>query len=337
MKFLPHSNGVQKLNIKRKLKPMEVVKEVSIIVGVILLVGFVYQRVSNFIANETLKPRVDYARVNGSRFDYKLKGEGEYTVIFDGAVGTTLTQWDAITEELEELDLSTFVYNRSGYGYSDSSKEMTPKEQAEELKILLRKAAVPGPYILVGEEYGSLVLSYFAESAPEDIAGVVLIDPITKEMINNPSYKKSIFWDKFRRKIEYLGSGFGFTTLMDIIGLEVKMDEYRNKLGEEQLDEFDTLRTKSRYTKGVSNEMNALYKEQYNIKNNDLFKSVPVYILAKKDQEGIKSIGNEKLTKIKTISEESKYIAINNKDSIVDGIKYVTKEARDISRKNKKK
>lgn len=94
MKFLPYSNGVQKLNIKRKLKPIEVLKKVLVILGIILLIGFTYQRISNFIANERLKPRVDYARVNGNRYDYILKGEGECTVIFDGALGTTLTQWE---------------------------------------------------------------------------------------------------------------------------------------------------------------------------------------------------------------------------------------------------
>lgn len=336
MKFLPHSNGVQRLNIKRKLKPIEIVKEILLILGIILIVGFTYQRISNFIANEKLKPRVEYTRVDGNRFDYILKGEGEYTVIFDGALGTTLTQWDNITEQLEEKDIATFVYNRSGYGHSDGSKQLSPKEQAEQLKILLRKAAVPGPYIIVGEEYGSLVLSNFAKEYPEEIAGVVFIDPISEEYTKNKEFKRSLFMDKLRRKIEYLGSQVGITTLIDKLGMEVKLEKYRENLSEEQLEEFDTLRTKSDYTRAVYSELLNLYEANSNCQEAGMFRGKPFYALIKDGQESVEGLGEKEFTKIKKISNNKEYLSVNDSESIINAINTVIKEANDIARKNKK-
>ena len=55
-----------------------------------------------------------------------------------------LEEWNPIVDELKKNDnVRTFVYNRRGYGFSDSgSAGRTPEEQAKDLKILLRKAGV---------------------------------------------------------------------------------------------------------------------------------------------------------------------------------------------------
>ena len=50
--------------------------------------------------------------------EYNYGGSGDYTVVFDGAIGTTLYQWNDVCKKLNEMGVKTFVYNRSGYGYS---------------------------------------------------------------------------------------------------------------------------------------------------------------------------------------------------------------------------
>ena len=42
MKLLPHSNGFYKVNMKRELKPKDIVKNVVVSILVILLIGFIY-------------------------------------------------------------------------------------------------------------------------------------------------------------------------------------------------------------------------------------------------------------------------------------------------------
>lgn len=47
--------------------------------------------------------------------DFRLKGSGNYTVVFDGVLGGNLEVWDTIANEIEENDnVATFLYNRRG-------------------------------------------------------------------------------------------------------------------------------------------------------------------------------------------------------------------------------
>ena len=49
-----------------------------------------------------LKKRVNYTTVDDLRLDYRIEGEGSYTIIFDGDMGATLEEWTTIVEELKK-------------------------------------------------------------------------------------------------------------------------------------------------------------------------------------------------------------------------------------------
>ena len=257
MKFLPYSNGVRSVNMKRQRSPKDKFKMISGIIVVIIIIGVVTQNVVNFIDGERLKKRVNYTTVDDLRLDYRIEGEGSYTIIFDGDMGATLEEWTPIVEELKKNDnVRTFVYNRQGYGYSDGSSGRTPEEQARDLKILLRKAGLSGPYIIVGEGYGSLVLTSFAEQFKDSVAAAIMIDPINEKEVQTKEYQRSQIITKFRRNIERIGSKCGLTMLLDKLNLDVNLKDYESGLLESNLDEFLTLRTKSNYTNAVYHELN---------------------------------------------------------------------------------
>lgn len=338
MKLLPHSNGVYKVNMRRKLKPSEIVKYVLIFIMALILMGFIYQRIINFVAKETLKAKVDYTRVNDRRLDYILKGDGKRTIVFDGNLGANLNQWINITKELNNAndDVSTFVYNRRGYGYSDSGSKITPEEQAKDLKILLRKAGAPEPYILVGEEYGSLVLTSFAKLFPESVVGAVLINPIVEEEIKSEEYVKSNRIHKIRRKIEDIGSHIGLTSLLNDINLDISLEVFEDKIKESQLDEFNVQRTKPNYTSAVYNELSSLMDGESNSQKTKVFAGKPYYLIAKDKQECLKNLGDEELTKIHKTTCTSDFISLEDEEATLIGIRDVIKEVNDIERKNKK-
>jgi pimeloyl-ACP methyl ester carboxylesterase len=50
---------------------------------------------------------------------------------------------------------------------------------AQELHTLLRRADVPGPYVLVGHSLGGLPVRVFTHEYPSDVVGVVLIDSMS--------------------------------------------------------------------------------------------------------------------------------------------------------------
>lgn len=338
MKLLPHSNGVYKVNMRNKLKPKEIIRNISLYIIIIISIGFIYQKISNFIARETLKQRVDYARVDDKRLDYIVDGTGKHTVVFDGNIGTNLNQWNQIRDELtsEYDDITTFTYNRRGYGYSDGGSARTPKEQAEDLRILLRKSAVPAPYILVGEEYGSLVLTEFAKAYPELVSGIVLVNPLVEDNINTSEFIKRLKVDKFRRKIESIGSSIGFTSLLDKFNLSCKIGEFEDGLDKNSLEEFKVHRTKSNYTKAVYNELENITGGENNSQEEGVFSGKPYYLISKDGQEGLKLLGDNELTKVYNIKSNNDIVSMSNPETVVTGIRQIVKQVNEIERLNKK-
>ena len=310
MNFLPYSNGVRKVSMKKHRSPKEKFKIVVITIVAILIIGIVTQNIVDFIDGERLKKRVNYTTVDELRMDYRIEGEGSYTIIFDGDIGTTLEEWTSIVEELKENDsIRTFVYNRQGYGYSDiSSSGRTPEEQARDLKILLRKAGLSGPYIIVGEGYGSLVLTSFAEQFKDSVAAAIMIDPINEEVIQTKEYKQSQILTKIRRSIEKIGSKCGLTMLLDKLNLDINLED---------------------------NELKNILNGTSHSQVDGVFSDMPYYLLTRDENDPLKILGSEELTDVHVTSCEKDYLPLNDKDNVLLAIRQTVKKLQEIETANK--
>ena len=333
MNLLPHSNGVKVVNMKRQKTTKEKLRDIAKVLVGIIIVGFIVHTVTNFIAGETLIERVDYTTVDDKRMDYRLEGSGNYTVVFDGVLGGNLEVWDSIASNLEENDnVATFSYNRRGYGFSASGASRKIEEQAQDLKILLRKSGASEPYILVGEEYGSLVLTSFAEQFPDSVAGIVLINPLVEEDIlnSNNNLKNSIL--RFRRKIEQLGSHISLTMLLDKLNLDVNSDDIEENLSDEALEEFKTHRTKSSYTTAVSNELANLSDYNLDLQQDGVFSGKPYCLITTNEDSSLKQLGDEGLTTNIVCNSESSVLSLTDESQILTGIRTVLKQCEDMNK-----
>ncbi|GHO93412.1 hypothetical protein KSF_034600 [Reticulibacter mediterranei] len=73
------------------------------------------------------------------------------------------------------------LYDRAGSGWSDSGPgERSAREIVTDLHNALGKALIEGPYLLVGHSLGGLLVRAFAQNFPDDVVGLVLIDPATE-------------------------------------------------------------------------------------------------------------------------------------------------------------
>ena len=266
MRLLPESEGVYSIRTRKKLKPFDIAKIVIAIVLLLITIGFLFQKFYDFSVGESLKYRYSTIRVNDKKMDFVFEGSGDYTVVFDGDIGTDLTQWLELSDKLNEKNIKTFVYNRQGYGYSDSGEALSIEKQAENLKILLRKAGLTGNFVLVGEGYGSLILTNFAKLYPESVKAMVLINPIDESILSTDSIKKEYRFESLRRNIEKLGSNVGLTYLMDKANISVSLDEYEDKIPEMFKSEFEAHRVMSNYTTAVCSEIDNLTKVQALVK-----------------------------------------------------------------------
>lgn len=332
MKLLSHSNGLYKLD-KEKISKIKILKRCAIFLVALLAIGFLIQSVNNLIDNSKLKSRFKYVRLDGKKVEYKLKGSGDYTVIFDGSIGTNLYEWDKVCKLLEEEDkVATFVYNRRGYGFNDGGARLTPEEQAQQLKLLLRKAGASEPYIFVGEQYGSLISTSFAELYPDSVAGVVLVNPINEKSLTEHDVRKSIYVPYLRSQIEYAGSNFSLTALLDKMNLALENPTFTNSLNENELEEFNSFKNRKNYREAVRNEIENLYKNTSDSQKEGVLSSKPLYIISDNEDEPLINLGSSDLTTLYVESIEDEPFSVADPESVVNGINTVIKQAKKLSK-----
>ena len=80
---------------------------------------------------------------------------------------------------------TSVLYDRLGLGWSDAANlPRSGTQVTDDLRELLRAAAVPGPHVLVGHSLGGLHARLHAKRFPEEVAGLVLLDPTHEDILS---------------------------------------------------------------------------------------------------------------------------------------------------------
>jgi len=102
-------------------------------------------------------------------------------VVFESGIGNSCQNWLHIQQRVAEY-ARTVSYDRAGLGWSDASDcTRTPKNIARELREALQAAGIDGPYVVVAHSFGGAVARRFAVEYADEVAGVVLVDPMRPE------------------------------------------------------------------------------------------------------------------------------------------------------------
>ena len=105
-------------------------------------------------------------------------GQGSPTIVFESGIAASSLNWTALQAEVARFT-RTCAYDRAWLGWSDpaSTPRVTSKLTGE-LHSLLAEAHIPAPYVLVGHSFGGLLVQAYAVAHPDQVAGLVLIDPL---------------------------------------------------------------------------------------------------------------------------------------------------------------
>jgi pimeloyl-ACP methyl ester carboxylesterase len=135
----------------------------------------------------------------------ECQGKGSPTVVFVSGAGDRTETWSTTKDPSEQAVLPAIAetnrvcaYDRpgtilaTGEGPEDFEKSRsdpvpqptTLQDHAADLHALLKASGERGPYVVVGHSMGGAVSRLYASEHPEDVSGLVLVDPTPYEAAN---------------------------------------------------------------------------------------------------------------------------------------------------------
>lgn len=118
----------------------------------------------------------------GRKLNLRCSGSGSPTVILDIGRGMTSMSWRKV-QPLVAKTHRVCSYDRAGYGFSDSGPPpRTVQAEADDLHALVHAARLETPLVLVGHSMASYIVRVYASAYPEDIIGLVLVDPVSETL-----------------------------------------------------------------------------------------------------------------------------------------------------------
>jgi pimeloyl-ACP methyl ester carboxylesterase len=115
--------------------------------------------------------------VSGHSIAFAHSGHGDPPIVLQSGLGDDRTPWTELFQELQSRH-TVLTYDRPGYGASNlASGPRDPCTIATEARSVLLAAGLKPPFVLVGHSLGGLYQYVFARLYPEDVVGLVLLDP----------------------------------------------------------------------------------------------------------------------------------------------------------------
>ena len=140
-------------------------------------------------------PRGQMVDIGGRRMRIVCQGpeSARPVVLLEAGAFGFAADFGTLQDRLAESGIRSCAYDRAGMGYSDPSP--LPRDGlaiADDFDRLLAAAHIPGPYVLAGHSMAGLRLRQFAARHPDQVIGVVLIDAVTPEALQNPDMHRFV-------------------------------------------------------------------------------------------------------------------------------------------------
>jgi pimeloyl-ACP methyl ester carboxylesterase len=114
-------------------------------------------------------------------FHVRQMGSGNPAIVLEAGIAASSLNWSILQPQLAQF-ASTYSYDRAGFGWSAASRrKCTLQHMTHDLHELLNALNVPKPYLLAGHSYAAYILRVYAQRFPQEVAGIILVDPLTPE------------------------------------------------------------------------------------------------------------------------------------------------------------
>lgn len=243
----------------------------------LIFLAFSFQTIASWVDFMNTKPVGRLVDIDGNRkMHIYCSGEGEPTVILDASGDGTTAYWGWIQPLIAEKT-RVCSYDRAGHGWSDRGPQPQDGLQtSKDLALLLEKAHIKGPYLLVGHSFGTSVVRLFRDQHQDKVVGMVLLDP-------TPLYKNIPIPSSFLEDQESDKFIINNSALLSHLGLFRIISLFRDPL--EGLPSKDNIEYRKFYAspshwQGIVDESMAMKDTYQEVKNTDDLGSLPLIVIS---------------------------------------------------------
>ena len=148
---------------------------------ILLAVQVTLQLICTRIDRKKFPPPGKLVNIPGAEMHVCSLGQGGPQVVLESGIAASSINWGPLQAELGRMT-TTYSYDRAGFGWSVSQNcKCTLARMADDLHAMLGAMRVPAPYVLVGHSFAGYITLAYANCYPEELAGLVLVDPLTPE------------------------------------------------------------------------------------------------------------------------------------------------------------
>ena len=122
-------------------------------------------------------PQGKLVDVGGYRLHLNCTGKSGPTIVLISGAGDFSFDWGLVQPGVSRF-ARVCGYDRAGLAWSDPGPTpRTMRQDAYELHTLLIVAGIKAPFVLVGHSIGGLIARVYAGQYPDEVVGMVLVDP----------------------------------------------------------------------------------------------------------------------------------------------------------------
>lgn len=141
------------------------------------------------------KPRGEFTDIGGRKLRVVCAGppSSQPLVVMEAGAFGLAADFGAVQEKLAAQGIRSCAYDRAGMGWSDPGPQ--PRDShaiVADLEALLAARGETGPFVMLGHSMAGLHLRTFAGRNPDKIAGLVLVDAATPEMLPGANHQKFV-------------------------------------------------------------------------------------------------------------------------------------------------
>jgi pimeloyl-ACP methyl ester carboxylesterase len=181
-----------------------------VVLALVIAAGAMYQRIGAARDTRRFPAPGSMIDLGHHRLHAEIKGSGSTAVVFEAGVAATSLSWSLVQDEIAKSG-QTIAYDRAGLGWSDSAESCNLEAILADLRALLDRAQIASPRIVVGHSFGGLIALAYAARYPQEVAGLVLVDPAGASEWAHPTQAlqatraHGIFLSRVGELLAYLG------------------------------------------------------------------------------------------------------------------------------------